>query len=100
MPLFRSSRPEHDYTIEEKTKTASLTEEGNVRVEKLLGVDNLYDPDNMDLVHHVVKALQAYALYKRDVDYVVKDGEVIIVDEFTGPIDARTSMERRLAPGR
>ena len=83
-------KPEHEYTIEEKTKTAALTEEGNVRVEKLLGVDNLYDPDNMDLVHHVVKALQAYALYKRDVDYVVKDGEVIIVDEFTG----------RLMPGR
>ena len=83
-------KPEHDYTIEEKTKTAALTEEGNVRVEKLLGVDNLYDADNMDLVHHVVKALQAYALYKRDVDYVVKDGEVIIVDEFTG----------RLMPGR
>ena len=83
-------KPEHDYTIEEKTKTAALTEDGNVRVEKLLGVDNLYDPDNMDLVHHVVKALQAYALYKRDVDYVVKDGEVVIVDEFTG----------RLMPGR
>ena len=83
-------KPEHDYTIEEKTKTAALTEEGNVRVEKLLGVDNLYDAGNMDLVHHVVKALQAYALYKRDVDYVVKDGEVIIVDEFTG----------RLMPGR
>ena len=83
-------KPEHDYTIEEKTKTASLTEDGNVRVEKLLGVDNLYDPDHMDLVHHVVKALQAYALYKRDVDYVVKEGEVIIVDEFTG----------RLMPGR
>jgi len=83
-------KPEHDYTIEEKTKTASLTEDGNVRVEKLLGVDNLYDPNHMDLVHHVVKALQAYALYKRDVDYVVKEGEVIIVDEFTG----------RLMPGR
>ncbi|MGZ8393848.1 MAG: preprotein translocase subunit SecA [Nitrospira sp.] len=83
-------KPEHDYTIEEKTKTASLTEEGNVRVEKLLGVDNLYDLQHMDLVHHVVKALQAYALYKRDVDYVVKDGEVLIVDEFTG----------RLMPGR
>jgi preprotein translocase subunit SecA len=83
-------KPEQDYTIEEKTKTASLTEEGNVRVEKLLGVDNLYDPANMDLVHHVVKALQAHALYRRDVDYVVKDGEVIIVDEFTG----------RLMPGR
>ena len=83
-------KSEQDYTIEEKTKTASLTEEGNIRVEKLLGVDNLYDPANMDLVHHVVKALQAHALYKRDVDYVVKDGEVIIVDEFTG----------RLMPGR
>ncbi len=83
-------KPEQDYTIEEKTKTASLTEEGNARVEKLLGVDNLYDPANMDLVHHVVKALQAHALYKRDVDYVVKDGEVLIVDEFTG----------RLMPGR
>jgi preprotein translocase subunit SecA len=83
-------KPEHDYTIEEKTKTASLTEDGNVRVEKLLGVENLYDPNHMDLVHHVVKALQAYALYKRDVDYVVKEGEVIIVDEFTG----------RLMPGR
>jgi preprotein translocase subunit SecA len=83
-------KPEHDYTIEEKTKTASLTEDGNVRVEKLLGVDNLYDPAHMELVHHVVKALQAYALYKRDVDYVVKEGEVLIVDEFTG----------RLMPGR
>src|SRR5881409_3371183 len=81
---------EQDYTIEEKTKTAALTEEGNIRVEKLLGVDNLYDLAHMDLVHHVVKALQAHALYKRDVDYVVKDGEVIIVDEFTG----------RLMPGR
>ncbi|MGH7166193.1 MAG: preprotein translocase subunit SecA [Nitrospiraceae bacterium] len=83
-------KAEHDYTIEEKTKTAALTEEGNARVEKLLGVDNLYDLAHMDLVHHVVKALQAHALYKRDVDYVVKDGEVLIVDEFTG----------RLMPGR
>ncbi|HSA87572.1 MAG TPA: preprotein translocase subunit SecA [Nitrospira sp.] len=83
-------KAETDYTIEEKTKTAALTEDGNARVEKLLGVDNLYDPAHMDLVHHVVKALQAYTLYKRDVDYVVKDGEVIIVDEFTG----------RLMPGR
>ncbi len=81
---------DRDYTIEEKTKTAALTEEGNARVEKLLGVDNLYDLAHIDLVHHVIKALQAHALYKRDVDYVVKDGEVIIVDEFTG----------RLMPGR
>ncbi len=83
-------KAERDYTIEEKTKTASLTEDGNTKVEKLLGVDNLYDLAHMDLVHHVVKALQAHTLYKRDVDYVVKDGEVIIVDEFTG----------RLMPGR
>jgi preprotein translocase subunit SecA len=83
-------KPDRDYTIEEKTKTAALTEEGNARVEKLLGVDNLYDPANMDQVHHVIKALQAHAIYKRDVDYVVKDGEVLIVDEFTG----------RLMPGR
>ncbi len=83
-------KAEEHYTIEEKTKTAALTEEGNIKVEKLLGVENLYDASNMGLVHHVVKALQAYSLYKRDVDYVVKDGEVIIVDEFTG----------RLMPGR
>ena len=79
-----------DYTIEEKTKTVVLTDDGNAKVEKLLGVDNLYDLSQLDLVHHVIKALQAHALYKRDVDYVVKDGEVQIVDEFTG----------RLMPGR
>jgi preprotein translocase subunit SecA len=79
-----------DYTIEEKTKTVALTEDGNPKVERLLGVDNLYDLSNMDLVHHVIQALKAHAIFKRDVDYVVKDGEVIIVDEFTG----------RLMPGR
>ena len=79
-----------DYTIEEKTKTAALTEEGNAKIERFLGVENLYDLGNMSLVHHVHQALKAHSLYKRDVDYVVKDGEVIIVDEFTG----------RLMPGR
>ncbi len=79
-----------DYTIEEKTKTAALTEEGNAKVERFLGVENLYDLGNMSLVHHVHQALKAHSLYKRDVDYVVKDGEVLIVDEFTG----------RLMPGR
>src|SRR2546421_10077531 len=79
-----------DYTIEEKTRTAALSEEGNEKVERELGVTNLYDLANMDLVHHVVQALRAHAMYRRDVDYVVKDGEVIIVDEFTG----------RLMPGR
>src|SRR5213593_199324 len=81
---------EVDYTIEEKTRTAALTEEGNEKVERALGVTNLYDLANMDLVHHVVQGLRAHAMYHRDVDYVVKDGEVIIVDEFTG----------RLMPGR
>jgi preprotein translocase subunit SecA len=79
-----------DYTIDEKAKTAILTEEGNSKVEKLLGTGNLYDPANIDLVHHVLQALKAHSLFRRDVDYVLKDGEVIIVDEFTG----------RLMPGR
>ncbi len=81
---------ETDYTIDEKAKTAILTEEGNIRVEKMLGAGNLYDPGNIELVHHVLQALKAHTLFKRDVDYVVKEGEVIIVDEFTG----------RLMPGR
>ncbi|MFY9270512.1 MAG: preprotein translocase subunit SecA, partial [Candidatus Manganitrophaceae bacterium] len=88
--IIPSLQKERDYTIEEKTKTVSLTEEGNARVEKLLGVENLYDISNMTLVHHVLQSLKAHTLYKRDVDYVVKDGEVLIVDEFTG----------RLMPGR
>ena len=88
--IIPSLKRETDYTIEEKTKTAALTEEGNEKVERALGVANLYDPGNMNLVHHVVQALRAHVLYQRDVDYVVKDGEVIIVDEFTG----------RLMPGR
>jgi len=81
---------EADYTIDEKAKNAILTEEGNMKVEKLLGVGNLYDPSNVELVHHVNQGLRAHALFKRDVDYIVKDNEVIIVDEFTG----------RLMPGR
>ncbi len=79
-----------DYTIDEKAKTAILTEEGNIKVEGLLGAGNLYDPSNIELVHHVLQALKAYTLFKKDIDYVVKDGGVIIVDEFTG----------RLMPGR
>lgn len=79
-----------DFTIDEKAKTAILTDEGNIKVEKLLGVSNLYDISNIEIVHHVLQALKAHTLFKRDVDYVVKDGEVIIVDEFTG----------RLMPGR
>ncbi|MBE0596969.1 MAG: preprotein translocase subunit SecA [Desulfuromonadales bacterium] len=79
-----------DYTIDEKARAATLTEDGVARVERLLGVDNLYDPRHIEMLHHVNQALKAHALFKRDVDYVVKDGEVMIVDEFTG----------RLMPGR
>ena len=81
---------EIDYTIDEKARTVILTEEGNIKAEKLLGAGNLYDPANIELVHHILQGLKSYTLFKRDVDYVVKDGEVIIVDEFTG----------RLMPGR
>ena len=79
-----------DYTIDEKAKSATLTEQGVSKVEKLLKVENLYDPRNIETLHHVNQALRAHAMYRRDVEYVVKDGEVIIVDEFTG----------RLMPGR
>jgi preprotein translocase subunit SecA len=88
--------PKEEYTIDEKTKSVTFTEEGNARIEKLLEREgilesgNLYDPANIELVHHVNQALRAHTLFKRDVDYLVKDGEVIIVDEFTG----------RLMPGR
>jgi preprotein translocase subunit SecA len=88
--LIPQLRKERDYTIEEKTHTAALTEEGVARVEKLINVENLYDPMHIDTLHHVNQALRAHTLFKRDVDYVVKDGQVLIVDEFTG----------RLMPGR
>jgi preprotein translocase subunit SecA len=73
-----------DYTLDEKHRTATLTEEGVTKCEKMLGLGNLYDPAHMETIHHVYQGLRAHTLYKRDVDYVVKDGEVIIVDEFTG----------------
>ena len=79
-------RKDTDYTIEEKTRTVVLTEEGIARVEKYLKVQNLYEPKNIELLHHVNQALKAHTIFKRDVDYVVKDGQVIIVDEFTGRI--------------
>ncbi|NQZ01005.1 MAG: preprotein translocase subunit SecA [Bdellovibrionales bacterium] len=72
------------FTMEEKSKTATLTEEGNAKVEQLLGVQNLFDPENIDLLHHIYQGLKAHHLFKKDVDYMVKDGEVVIVDEFTG----------------
>jgi preprotein translocase subunit SecA len=73
-----------DYTLDEKHRQATLTEEGVSKCERMLSLGNLYDPAHMETIHHVYQALRAHALYKRDVDYVVKDGEVIIVDEFTG----------------
>ena len=79
-------RKDTDYTIEEKTRTVVLTEEGIARVEKYLKVQNLYEPKNIELLHHVNQALKAHTIFKRDVDYVVKDDQVIIVDEFTGRI--------------
>jgi preprotein translocase subunit SecA len=87
MPRLRA---EEHFTVDEKLRTASLSEEGVTRVEQLLGIDNLYDPRNILLLHHVTQALKAHTLFKRDVEYVVKDGQVVIVDEFTG----------RLMPGR
>ncbi len=79
-------RNELDYSIEEKSKTVVLTEEGVARVENLLNVKNLYEPANMEILHHVNQALKAHALFKKDIDYLVKDGQVIIVDEFTGRV--------------
>jgi preprotein translocase subunit SecA len=81
---------EADFTIDEKARNVILTEDGNIKAEKLIGAGNLYDPDNIQLVHHLLQALRAHHLFKKDVDYVVKDGSVTIVDEFTG----------RLMPGR
>jgi preprotein translocase subunit SecA len=79
-----------DYVVDEKHKTISVTDEGWEKVEQLLGIGNIADVENWDLKHHVEVAIKAHSLYKRDVQYVVKDGDVIIVDEFTG----------RLMPGR
>jgi preprotein translocase subunit SecA len=81
---------EHDFAIDEKARTVTLTEEGVAKCEKILKVDNLFDPKYIELLHHINQGLKAHSLFKRDVDYIVKNGEVIIVDEFTG----------RLMPGR
>ena len=83
-------KQDRDYTIDEKAKTSILTDEGTQRVEERLGVGNLYKPENIEMLHHVNQALRAHVMFKLDVDYVVKDNQVMIVDEFTG----------RLMPGR
>jgi len=79
-------KKEQDYVIDEKSRTVVLTEEGVAHVEGFLNVKNLYEPRNIEIVHHVNQALKAHTLFRRDVDYLVKDGEVIIVDEFTGRV--------------
>lgn len=84
-----------DFVVDEKNRTISLTEEGNENAEKLFGVDNLYSMDNAVLAHHLDQALKARYLFEIDVDYVVKDGEIVIVDEFTG----RLSEGRRFSEG-
>lgn len=81
---------EGDYSVDEKHKAVILTEEGIEKCEKLLSIDNLYDAGNIDTLHHVNQGLRAHALFQKDVDYVVNDGEIVIVDEFTG----------RMMPGR
>ncbi len=88
--LIPRLKKEQHYTIDEKARTVVLTEEGVAKCEQLIKVDNLYDPKYIELLHHINQALKAHTLFKRDVDYIVKSGEVIIVDEFTG----------RLMPGR
>jgi preprotein translocase subunit SecA len=79
-----------DYVIDEKARSITVTDEGWIKIEALLGIGNIADPENWDMKHHIETAIKAHTLYKRDVEYVVKEGEVIIVDEFTG----------RLMPGR
>jgi len=77
-------QPEEDFTIDEKQRSISLTEEGIERVERAVGVPNLYDAENYEMTHYLDQAMKAHFLYKLDRDYIVKDGEVIIIDEFTG----------------
>ena len=83
-------RKEKDFQVDEKAKTAALNDEGIGTVEKILDIENLYDPQNIEILHCIQQALKAHALFKNEVDYVVNDGEVVIIDEFTG----------RMMPGR
>lgn len=82
--------PTGDYTVEEKNRSVHLTLQGIAKAEKLLGIEGLFSPENMELAHMLIQAIRAKELYHRDRDYIVQDGQVIIVDEFTG----------RLMPGR
>ena len=86
---------DQDYTLEEKDKQVALNEQGVAKCEAYFGIDNFSDPENMEINHHVLQALKAHTIMKRDVDYIVKDGEIIIVDEFTG----RLMFGRRYSDG-
>lgn len=88
--LIKGLQEDRHYNTDEKQRVATLNEDGIAHMEKVLGIENIYTDSGFDTVHHLEQALRAHAIYKRDVDYVVKDGEIIIVDEFTG----------RLMPGR
>jgi len=93
--FVRTLKKDEDYVVDEKAKTVSLTEKGVVKAEKFFGIKNLADIENMEISHHINQALKAHAIMKRDIDYVVKDGQVIIVDEFTG----RLMFGRRYSEG-
>nr|AGF93664.1 preprotein translocase, SecA subunit [uncultured organism] len=84
--IIPSMKKDQDFTIDEKAKTVMLTDDGVIKCEKLLNLDNLFDPQNINYQHHILQALKAHYLFTRDEDYIVKDGQVIIVDEFTGRI--------------
>jgi preprotein translocase subunit SecA len=84
--IIKYLKTDEDFKLDEKLKTVVLTEQGSRKAEKLLGIDNLYEPSNIQIVHHINQAIRAHYFFKKDVDYVVKDGKVIIVDEFTGRI--------------
>ncbi len=88
--VAKQLKREQDFTVDEKARSVLVTEDGVTRAEKLTHLDNLYDPRHIEVLHHLNAALKAHNLFKRDVDYIVKEGQVIIVDEFTG----------RLMPGR
>src|SRR5664280_1348971 len=88
--VSKQLKQDQDFTVDEKARSVIITEEGVTHAEKLVNLPNLYDPRNIEVLHHLNAALKAHNLFKRDVDYIVKDGQVLIVDEFTG----------RLMPGR
>lgn len=88
--IVKYLKPDEDFKLDEKLKTVVLTEQGSQKAERLLGIDNLYDIRNIQIVHKINQAIRAHYFFKKDVDYVVKDGKIVIVDEFTG----------RLLPGR